>query len=374
MYDDRPLLMWGVFFAVFIGALIFDLFILNRHDHVVKVRESIKHSAFYCVLALLFAGWLCYVESVESGGLFLTGYLVEMSLSMDNIFVISLVLAYFAVPKPYQRRVLFWGIIGVIVMRGLMIGLGIAVIAKFKFVLLAFALFLVYTGFKMLLMSDEDEHDISRNKVVKFFEKRLRVTRDFHGHDFFVRQKDPKTKKMALYFTPLMLALCVVEVVDIIFAVDSIPAILAITQDTYLVYTSNLFAIMGLRALYFTLSAMLDRFHYLKYALSLVLVFIGLKVIADKGMAQIAAMLRWMSDDFRGFAGFVESLSVHISPALSLTITLGTLLAGGLFSIYKTGRAGKSEDKATLGTFSAFPSFLPRRRKERKRKNRRDAS
>lgn len=363
--DDRPLWMWGVFFAVFLGVLVFDLSIMNRNDHVVKVRESLKLSALYCVIALLFGVWIWWIESRDSAGLFVTGYLVEQSLSMDNIFVISLVLHYFAVPRAFQHRVLFWGIFGVIVLRALMIGLGVAVISHFSWVLLLFAAFLVFTGAKMLFMDDEEEHDIGDNAVVKFFEKRLPVTHEMHGHHFSVKQKDPKTGKVMRIFTPLMVALCVVEVVDIIFAVDSIPAILAITQDTFLVYTSNLFAIMGLRALYFTLSAMLDRFQYLKYALSVVLIFIGAKVLVDKGVTQVGA---WAGHFNKDLGETIHSYSFHISPGVSLAITLGTLILGALFSLYKTGGAQpEKEGDVSVGAFSAFPALLSWRRKPGKK-------
>jgi tellurite resistance protein TerC len=362
---ERPIWMWGAFFAVFLSVLVFDLAIMNRKDHVVKIRESLELSALYCFVAVLFGLWLWWVEKPESAGLFVTGYLVEQSLSMDNIFVISLVLNYFVVPKNFQHRVLFWGIFGVIVMRALMIGLGITVISHFQWVLLLCAAFLVFTGVKMLFVDDDDEHDISDNAIVKFFEKRMRVTRELHGGNFTIKKKSPKTHKMVTYFTPLMIALCVVEVVDIIFAVDSIPAILAITQDTFLVYTSNLFAIMGLRALYFTLSAMLDRFQYLKYALSIVLIFIGLKVLADKGMVYAAAAAGYFDKDLGAAIG---GYAIHVSPAVSLAITLSTLVLGGLFSLHKTSQEeaeGKKENAkgASVGAFSAFPSLLSWRKK-----------
>ncbi len=362
---ERPVWMWGAFFAVFLSVLVFDLAILNRRDHVVKIRESIELSVLYCIVAILFGFWLWWVESSESAGLFVTGYLVEQSLSMDNIFVISLVLNYFVVPKNFQHRVLFWGIFGVIVLRAAMIGLGITVISHFQWVLLLFAAFLVFTGVKMLFMDEDEEHDISDNAIVKFFEKRMRVTRELHGGNFTIKKKSPKTHKMVTYFTPLMIALCVVEVVDIIFAVDSIPAILAITQDTFLVYTSNLFAIMGLRALYFTLSAMLDRFQYLKYALSLVLIFIGLKVLADKGMVFASAVAGHFD---KSLGETIGHYALHISPAVSLAITLSTLIAGALFSLHKTAQDGDAADgtkgaDVSVGKFSAFPSLLSWRKK-----------
>lgn len=313
--------IWVTFFALFISLLALDLGVMNKKDHVVGVKESLRMSALYACIALLFAGWVWHVRDAESAGLFVTGYLVEMSLSLDNIFVISLVLTYFKVPRAFQHRVLFWGIIGVILMRGIMIGAGTAIVLKFHFVLYFFAAFLVFTGVKMLFMKDDDEQDISENKVVKFFEKRMRVTKELHGHDFIVKQQDPKTGKVLWFATPLLLALMVVEVVDVIFAVDSIPAILAITQDTFIVYTSNLFAIMGLRSLYFALSAMLDRFKYLKYSLALVLVFIGSKVFIV---------------DFFDLTKF--------PPAISLGITIGLLVGGALYSLHKT-KDDKNGDK-----------------------------
>lgn len=337
----QPIWVWGVFFTIFLGVLVFDLNVINKKDHVMGAKESLRLSSLYGLIALAFGGWIWTLDSggAEKAGLFVTGYLVELSLSMDNIFVISLVLTYFAVPKQYQHRVLFWGILGVIMMRGIMIGAGSAIVQRFEWVLLLFALFLVYTGAKMLFMDDDnDEHDLSNNKVVKFFKKNLRVTDEYHGHDFITRAKHPKTGKVVMFATPMLLTLCVVEVVDVIFAVDSIPAILAITQDPFLVYTSNLFAIMGLRALYFALSAMLDRFQYLKYALSLVLVFIGMKVLIAKAPGEIAAQVAKSNAEL---AATIGSFAVHVHPAVSLLITVGTLVAGGVFSFIKT----KSDEK-----------------------------
>jgi len=322
---ETPLEMWAAFFAVFLALLAFDLGFLNRKDHEVSIKESLTMSVGYALIAFLFGGWIWYYNDggtgLDDAGLFITGYLVELSLSLDNIFVISLVLTYFSVPRAYQHRVLFWGIIGVILMRGLMIGLGTAIVAHFSWVLYIFAAFLVFTGIKMLFMKDDDETDMSSNAVVRFFEKRLRVTKDAPPGAFVTRQSDPKTGKRMLYFTPLMLALAVVEVVDVVFAVDSIPAILAITTQTFIVYTSNLFAIMGLRSLYFTLSAMLDRFKYLKYSLALVLIFIGSKVF-------IAHFL-----DMKKFP-----------PSISLGVTVALLLGGALFSLVRTKDAPKAPE------------------------------
>ena len=307
--------MWASFFGLFIALLGFDLGVLNKKDHVISIRESLKLSVIYAIVAFLFGGFIWLVDQggtgMEDAGLFITGYLVELSLSLDNIFVISLVLTYFAVPKHYQHRVLFWGILGVILMRGLMIGVGSAAVQNFHWILYFFAGFLVFTGIKMLMMKEDDAHDMADNKVVKFFEKRMRVTKELHGSKFITRQPNAQGK-LVTFFTPLMLALAVVEVVDVVFAVDSIPAILAITQKPFIVYTSNLFAIMGLRSLYFMLSAMLDRFKYLKYSLALVLVFIGGKVLIS------------------------GALHFEFPHALSLAITLGLLLGGALFSLHRT--------------------------------------
>ncbi|MBI1214932.1 MAG: TerC/Alx family metal homeostasis membrane protein [Alphaproteobacteria bacterium] len=328
-----PLWMWAVFFVVVFALLVFDLGILNKNDHEMGIRESLRMSAGYAFLAVLFGGWVWYELGPQQGSLFYTGYLVEQSLSLDNIFVISLVLNYFMIPRQYQHRVLFWGIIGVLALRGLMIGLGASIVAEVHQVLYFFAAFLVYTGAKMMFIEEDEEQDIENNAVLKFFKKRVHVTPQIHGNAFFVMQTDPETQKPARYFTPLMLALIVVECVDLIFAVDSIPAVLSITQDTFIVYTSNLFAIMGLRSLYFTLSVMLDRFKYLKYSLSLVLVFIGAKVFAN---------------------GFIEP--DPFPPVTSLLVTVGLLAGGVLFSLHRTkaelrkeveehGAAEKREDK-----------------------------
>jgi len=238
---------------------------------------------------------------------------VEYTLAMDNVFVISLVFTYFAVPREYQHRVLFWGIIGVIVLRGIMIGVGAALIAQWSWILYFFAAFLIFTGIKMLMPAKEESTDMGGNVVIRLMRRNLRVTPGFHGERFFVRLPDPKTGKIVTWVTPLFLALMTVEFVDVVFAVDSVPAIFAITQEPFIVYTSNIFAIVGLRTLYFTLSAMVHRFHYLKYALALVLVFIGLKIV--------------LGDFFPGG---------KVPPELSLTVTLGLIAGGIVYSLWKT--------------------------------------
>lgn len=317
---DKPLWMWAVFFGVVAFLLFLDLGVFNRKNHEIGMRESLKMSAFYITMGLLYGAWLWLELGPETGSLYLTGFLVEKSLSLDNIFVISLVFAYFKIPRMYQHRVLFWGILGVIVLRGITIVLGATIIHKFEWVLYIFAAFLVFSGIKMLFMKDDDEDpDIGKNPVLRFFQKRMRVTTELHDDKFWVRKPDEKTGQMALYATPLFLALIVIECVDLIFAVDSIPAIFALTTDPYIVFTSNVFAILGLRALYFALAVILVRFKYLKYALALVLVFIGSKVFV------------------------ADILDIDKIPAVvSLGVTLSLLAGGVLYSMFKTRMENRS--------------------------------
>lgn len=311
---DKPWWMWAIFFGVVAFLLFLDLGVFQKKSHEIGMRESLKMSAFYISMGLLYGAWLWFELGAAQGSLYLTGFLVEKSLSLDNIFVISLVFAYFKIPRMYQHRVLFWGILGVIVLRGATILLGATIIHKFEWVLYIFAAFLIFSGVKMLFMKhDEEDEDIGNNPVLKFFKKRMRVTHEIHGDKFWVRQPDPKTGKLALFATPLFLALLVIEFVDLIFAVDSIPAIFALTTDPYIVFTSNVFAILGLRALYFALAVILVRFKYLKYALALVLVFIGSKVFV------------------------ADMLDLEKIPAVvSLGVTLSLLAGGVLYSLYKT--------------------------------------
>lgn len=302
--------VWLLFIGIVITLLVIDLGILHKDNHVISVKESLWMSAGYIAIAMMFGGWIWWEMGQDSGMNYMTGFFVEKTLALDNIFVISLIFAYFAIPQIYQHRVLFWGILGVIVLRGLMIGLGTTLVSQFSWILYIFGAFLIVTGIKMLFASDE-KNDMGDNKLIKFLRKHMRVTDELHGQKFFVNQTDPKTGKMVRYATPLFLALLMVEFVDIIFAVDSVPAIFAITTDPYIVYTSNIFAILGLRALYFALAAMMHRFVYLKYALSAVLIFIGGKI-------------------------FWNQMVGKMDPALSLTITIGILAAGIIFSLIKT--------------------------------------
>ena len=276
----QPLWMWLGFITLVIVLLVFDLGVLHKDTREIEMKESLLLSGFYITLGLLFGGFVWYQLGPQSGMEYLTGFVVEKSLAMDNIFVIAMIFSYFAIPRQYQHRVLLYGILGVIILRGIMIAAGAAIVENFEWVLYLFAAFLVFTGVKMLFASDHG-YDVANNPVLKFMRKRFRVTDQLHGHNFVVKQEDPKTGKLKTFATPLLLALVLVEIADVIFAVDSIPAIFAITTDPYIVYTSNIFAILGLRALYFALSAMIHRFVYLKYALSIVLIFIGSKVFCS---------------------------------------------------------------------------------------------
>jgi tellurite resistance protein TerC len=307
-----PLWLWLAFLSLVIALLVLDLGLLHRKTREVGVRESLVMSAFYITLGLLFGGFVWWYLGPEPGINYLTGFAVEKALAMDNVFVIAMIFGFFAVPRVYQHRVLFWGILGVIVLRAIMIGFGAAVIAQFSWVLYLFAAFLIATGVKMLVFSDSD-YDIARNPVLRFMRKRFNVTDEHHGENFFVKKPDPKTGRLAWFMTPLFMALALIEIADVIFAVDSVPAIFAITTDPFIVYTSNIFAILGLRALYFALAAMVHRFHYLKYALAVVLIFIGSKIF-------VADML--------GLA--------KVPPAISLTVTFGILAMGVVWSLWKT--------------------------------------
>lgn len=313
LFLGTPIWMWFTFIGVVLALLVLDLGLLNKGDHEIGVAESLKLSALYIALGLGFSGFIYWQMDFTSTAHYLTAFVVEKTLALDNIFVIALIFSFFAIPRAYQHRVLFWGILGVIVLRGLMIGLGATLVAQYHWILYIFAVFLILTGVKMLFASGEKTHDIASNPVLKFFKRRMRVTEDLHGNNFFVKQPDPGTGKLATFATPLFLALVLIEIADLIFAVDSVPAVFTITTDPFIVYTSNIFAILGLRALYFALAAILHRFAYLKYALSILLIFIGSKIF-------IAELMDWEK----------------FPASLSLGITFAILAAGVLFSLWKT--------------------------------------
>ncbi|NKN36543.1 TerC family protein [Agrobacterium sp. a22-2] len=314
--------MWLSFLALVFLLLALDLGVLHKKSAEIGMRESFVLSAFYIALGTAFGGWVWFQSGPQAGLEYLTGFVVEKSLAMDNIFVIAMIFSYFAIPRAYQHRVLLYGILGVIVMRGIMIAAGAAIVENYHWVLYIFAGFLVITGIKMLLMADQ-EYDVSGNPLLKLLRRHLPVTDGLREDRFVVRETDEKTGKLRTYITPLLLALVMVELADLIFAVDSIPAVFAITTDPFIVYTSNIFAILGLRALYFALSALIHRFVYLKYALSVVLIFIGSKIF-------VADML--------GLA--------KIPPLLSLSVTVGILAAGILGSLWATRNIDRGDAKA----------------------------
>lgn len=314
---EKPLWMWAAFAGVVMFLLLLDLGVLNRNsEKKITVKSSLYYSLFYIMAALAFAVWVFVYVGNKEGEDFLTGYLVEKSLSMDNIFVMSLAFRHFGIPDRYQHRVLLYGIMGVLIMRGIMIGVGAELIQNFHWVLYLFGAFLVFTGIRILLANDE-EKSLEESKLVAFLNKHMRVTPQLHGNRFFVCQEG-KNGKNQLMATPLFMVLVFIELADAVFALDSVPAVFAITQDPFVVFTSNIFAILGLRALYFALVAMLHRFEYLKYSLSLVLIFIGFKI-------------------------FLPLMDMHMSSRVSLIVTVVLLSGGVIFSLIKSARNDKKQ-------------------------------
>lgn len=341
--------IWVGFIAFVLAMLAMDLGVFHRHAHVVRVREAMLWSAVWIALGTAFSVFVFFAYENHWRGLgtvadpvdgllnsgatatekYLTGYVLEKSLSVDNIFVIAMIFSFFAVPPLYQHRVLFWGILGALVLRGVMIGLGATLIAEFHWILYLFAVFLIVTAIKMLLVKTEAS-DPSQNVVVRWTRRLFHVTSKFHGEHFLVRAGSAASHESevpgavevvdaiveqarpgTLLLTPLALALIMIETSDLIFAVDSIPAIFAITGDPFLVFTSNVFAILGLRSLYFALAGMIDRFRYLKVALALVLLLVGLKML----------FVEWLKD----------LLGKHFNLYL-LAVVLGTLTVGVVLS------------------------------------------
>ncbi len=332
-YASQPVWLWLSFLA-FIGFLLWlDLGLLNRKDGVISPAKSAIMWASFASLALLFGLYVGFVfepdpryyaspDNLNQQAVvqYFTGYLLETALAFDNIFVISLIFTYFAVPREYQHRVLFWGIIGAIVFRAIFISAGAAVVNSWSWVLYIFAAFLIFTGWKMLAGHSE-EMKLEDNAFLGFVRRRLRVTDTIENHNFFVRRPHPSSGKLVLFATPLFLALIMVEAADIVFAVDSVPAIFAVTRDPFIVYTSNIFAILGLRSMYFMLAAAVERFAYLKYGLSLVLVLIGAKIIWNFGLSK---ELGWVP---------------YLEPHWALIMTLG-LLGGSIgYSLWRTREA-----------------------------------
>ncbi len=271
---DTTILLGVAFTAFIVGALALDLGVFHRKAHVVGAREALGWTIVWVTLAVLFGFAVALVRGGETAVDYFTGYVIEYSLSVDNVFVFTLIFTAFAVPREYQHRVLFWGVVGALVMRMIMIVAGASLIAQYHWVLYAFGAFLVFTGIRMLIARGEVEAHPENNVLVRFARRHVRITDDFHGQSFFIRTT------AGIAATPLFLALLVVEFSDLVFAVDSIPAIFAVTTDPFVVFTSNAFAILGLRSLYFLLADAAARFRYLKVGLALVLVFVGVKLLA----------------------------------------------------------------------------------------------
>jgi tellurite resistance protein TerC len=280
---QEPIWLWAGFTAFVLVMLGIDLGLFNRKAHTVTYRQALAWSAVWIALALLFAGVVYWRRLDELGAAgaqgsvfkYLTGYVIELSLSVDNLFVFLLIFSYFKVPAKYQHRVLYWGVLGALVMRAVMILVGAALIAKFHWIIYFFGAFLVYTGIKMFVQKETDEVNPENNLAVRGLTKLLPVTRGYDGQHFFTR------KNGKLYGTLMLIVLVTVEVTDLVFAVDSIPAIFAITTDPFIVYTSNVFAILGLRTFYFLLAGVVEKFHYLKLGLAIVLTFVGVKMLTE---------------------------------------------------------------------------------------------
>ncbi len=299
-----PFLLWTSFGVCVLLLLAADLFWFNRKNEEPHFWHTLWICVAYIVAAFLFGLFVMYEDGVKKGMDYFTGYLLEKSLSMDNIFVMSMIFAALGVPKMYQHRVLFWGILGALVMRGILIGVGDALVVKFHWILYIFSAFLIYTGAKMLVTKEEEQGNIKDTKLYQWLSKFFHVTHEIHGEHFFYK-KDGKH-----YITPLFFALVIIETMDVVFALDSIPAIFLVTTDVYIVYTSNIFAILGLRALYFLLAAIINKFVYLKPAISIILIFIGVKI-------------------------FLPKIGIEVEEWQSLSVTIGLLTGGILLSVFR---------------------------------------
>lgn len=277
--------VWIIFLIAISIFLALDLGVFNKNPHIISSKEASKWTILWVTLSFMFSGvvYLLYggeyianptnLKPLEATIKFITGYLIELSLSADNIFVIAIIFASFKIPQKYQHRVLFWGIIGAIVFRGLMIFLGVALINRFEWIIYVFGAFLIFTAMKMLFTKEEEEFDPKDSKIYKFIGKIFPVHTEIEGQKFFIRKDNIN------YVTPLFIALIVIEVMDVIFALDSVPAILAITSDPFLVFSSNIFAILGLRSMYFFLANMIEKFSYIEYSLIAILTFVGIKML-----------------------------------------------------------------------------------------------
>ena len=268
----HELLLWILFNIFILLMLALDLGVFQRKTHIISVKEALIWSSVWIILSLLFNLFIYFDMGEQKAIEYFTGYLIERSLSIDNIFVFVLLFSYFKVPPEYQHKVLFWGVIGALILRASLIGVGVVLIHQFSWIIYIFGGFLVFTGFRMA-MQDDGHIDPEKNIVIRLYKKFFPVTTEYDNGNFFVTKKNKK------YATPLFVVLIATEFTDLVFAFDSIPAIFAITSDPFIIYTSNIFAILGLRAMYFALAGVMDKFHYLKVGLSMILIFIGFKML-----------------------------------------------------------------------------------------------
>lgn len=299
---------WIGFIVFVLVMLSLDLFVFHKQNEVVKMKEALLWSLFWIGLAVIFNLGIYFLVGKVKALEFLTGYLIEESLSIDNLFVFIMIFGFFKIDPKYQHKILFWGIIGAIMMRAVFIFAGVALIQRFDWVMYVFGAFLVYTGIKMLFEKEDAEFNPNENVVIRGFRRVFPVTDDRSKPRFFVR------KNKILYATPFFVVLLFIEISDLIFAVDSIPAVLSVSKDIFIVYTSNIFAILGLRSLYFALNGIMDYFHYLKYALSGILTFIGIKMVVNEWSAQLGYQF-------------------HISNFVSLGVIVSFLAVSILFSV-----------------------------------------
>lgn len=316
MFAAHSIWEWVAFGTIISVMLFLDLGVFHKKSHTVSIKESLIWTGVWIALALMFNGWIYFEMGNVKALEFLTGYVIEKSLSIDNIFVISLIFSYFKVPSQFQHRVLFWGVLGALVFRIIFIFAGVALIQKFHWMIYVFGAFLVYTGIHML-KGGEKKIDIESNPAITFVRKFFRITPEFREEHFVIVKDGVK------FLTPLALVLIMIESTDIIFAVDSIPAILAITPDPYIVFTSNVFAILGLRSLYFALNGIMEMFEYINYALSAILVFVGFKMLVS---------------------GYIK-----IPTLLSVGLIFGFLLISILASIYYPKKGKKHKKANELG-------------------------
>lgn len=307
--------VWFALAGFVTTVLYLDLAVFNKHDHVIDMKESLKLASVYVSFGLLFGLWVWYRNGAGNAMDYYTVYILEQTLSLDNLFVMSVIFASFSIPREYQHRLLVYGIIGVVILRGATIAAGAALVQEYDWILLVFAAILFYTGIKLFFVAGEEEReDYSQKPVAKFLEKHLRVTPNIEGHKFFVKTPVMGIGKAVLHATPLFVALIVIELTDLLFAFDSVPAALAITTDPYIVFTANIFAILGLRAVFFAMEHIIHRFIYLKYSLAILLMFISGKVF------------------------YTQIFDAHVQAAISLGLTIAILGAGIVASLMRTNK------------------------------------